>query len=90
MSERHLEDFVASLCMAVVMRPSRRKIAAAQAQLVPAQDASSLLGAQAGPRRSDLEPRSVARTGGLAGPDARIHRPLPCGVKASPGRQPAG
>ena len=89
MSERHLKDFVASLCMAAVIAVATLspELGAAQAQLVPAQDASSLLGAQAGPRRSDLEPRSVARTGGLAGPDARIDPSLPRGVKASP---PAG
>ena len=48
MSVRHLEDFVASLCMAAVIAAAilPLEMGAAQAQLVRAQDAASLLGAE--------------------------------------------
>ncbi len=47
--------------------------AAAQDQLVPAQDETSLLGAARAQGGGDLEPRPVASEGMLAGPNARLH-----------------
>ena len=48
MSKRHLKDFVASLCIAAVIAAAALSLemSAAQAQLVPAQDAASLVGAK--------------------------------------------
>ena len=48
MSVRHLEDFVASLCMAAFIAAAilPLEMGAAQAQRVRAQDAASLLGAE--------------------------------------------
>jgi pimeloyl-ACP methyl ester carboxylesterase len=48
MSKRHLKDFVASLFIAVVIAAAALSLemSAAQAQLVPAQDAASLVGAK--------------------------------------------
>jgi len=48
MSVRHLEDLVASLCMAAVIAAAilPLEMGAAHAQLVPAQDAASLVGAK--------------------------------------------